>query len=381
MQKDTWIEPKKKKIKIKTIIFSILDILICGAIGFIIGYLSDSFIDKNDNIFVFLFKLSCSLLILFISYLIHIIIHETGHLIFGLLSGYSFISFRIGPYVIMKENETLKLKKHNLPGTAGQCLMVPPDREDEKYPFILYNFGGTILNLITAVLSIIIENYFTFPFNTIFTDFAFVGFFTALTNGIPLKIGGVPNDAYNILSIIRDKKALKSFYLQLKTHALQSQGIRIKDMPLETIILDEKADLSNPLYTAQKLIEYNWYLDNLDIENAKKTLNQFKPYFDKIATIFKNEIKCERIFLELIGNCDKELIDSIYDKSLKKYIKSAKFMISKKRILLAYEVFYNNNKENAKKYYDELKQLANKYPIKGEADMELMLANWILEKK
>ena len=42
----------------------------------------------------------------------------------------------------------------------------------------------------------------------------------------------------------------------------------------------------------------NWYLDNMD--------------------------------LEIIRDCDKEFIDNLYDKKLKKYVKEAKFMLSKK---------------------------------------------------
>jgi len=46
---------------------------------------------------------------------------------------------------------------------------------------------------------------------------------------------------------------------------------------------------------------------------------------------------------------------------------------------MAYEVFYNNDKEKAVNYYEDARRLAVKYPIKGEADMELMLVNWVKE--
>lgn len=379
MQESTWIKSKK----IKNIILKILYSLISGATVFFItiyyATLIDSYIQDNSSFLLFA-GMAVVFAILFISLMIHVIIHEIGHLIFGILTGYSFISFRIGSNVIVKEEEKYKLKKHNLPGTAGQCLMLPPDMENGKYPFVLYNYGGVILNLIVTIISIIVKMNVDFPLNIIFSAFSLAGFFVVLSNGIPLKIGGVPNDAYNILSMLKDEEAKKSFHLQLKTHALHSQGVRIKDLPLDHFILKEDVDLSNPLNTAIKLIEYNWYLDNLDMENAKKTLDSLKPFMSKIASLYKYEINCERIFLELIGNCDKKLIDSLYDKNLKKYVKASKFMVSKKRLLMAYEAFYNENKDLAIKHYDELKDLANNYPIKGEADMELMLANWIRER-
>ena len=55
-------------------------------------------------------------------------------------------------------------------------------------------------------------------------------------------------------------------------------------------------------------------------------------------------------------------------------------MIGKKRLLMAYEGFYNKDKDKALRYYEDLKKLAKQYPIKGEADMEIMVANWIKEK-
>lgn len=150
-------------------------------------------------------------------------------------------------------------------------------------------------------------------------------------------------------------------------------------MPLEIFKLKENVDLSNPLNTAIRLMEYYWYLENMNFNGAKQCIESFEPYIDKVVSVFKFEINCERIFLELTNNCDKPLVDELYDKNLKKYIKAAKFMIGKKRLLMAYEGFYNNNKIEALKYYEETKQLAKSYPVKGESDMELMLVGWIKE--
>ena len=41
-----------------------------------------------------------------------IIIHESGHLIFGKLTGYKYVSYRIGPYMLIKNNG--KLNIHNI---------------------------------------------------------------------------------------------------------------------------------------------------------------------------------------------------------------------------------------------------------------------------
>ncbi|MDR7857400.1 MAG: hypothetical protein RIN63_12490 [Tissierella sp.] len=338
---------------------------------------------KHDSLFIELIRIYGLLLIFFIGFLFHIIIHEAGHLIFGLITGYSFVSFRIGSFTVVKEDGKLKAKKFNIPGTAGQCLMMPPDLIDGKFPFVIYNFGGVIINFIVStlsILSVIFIKNIIFPFNAILVLTGMAGIIAVLTNGIPLKIGGIVNDAYNVISMLKDEEAKRGFYLQLKVNGLQSKGMRIKDMDFSLFELQPDSDISNPLNTSIRLMEFNWHLDNMDFDNARKCINSFIPHFSKLIPLYRFEINCERIFLELIGECDKSFIDRLYDKQLKKYIKSAKYMISKKRLLMAYEYFYNENSDHALKHYEDLKKLSNSYPIRGEADMELMLGSWIKER-
>lgn len=384
-QKEITTKPNKK---IRKLLTGVIFIVICGVIGAIIGILSATyfkdFMDqyiKSDNILLELLGYYGLILLFFLGYLIHIIIHEAGHLIFGLLSGYSFVSFRIGSFTIIKEQGKIRYKKFSIPGTAGQCLMMPPEVKDGKFPFIMYNYGGGLMNLIVAgvgiLLTILMEGMPIF-ISAILILMSAGGIFAAITNLVPLKIG-VSNDGYNVISMIKDENARRGFYVLLRVNGLQSQGMRMKDMDLEAFKINAGSDLTNPLNTSLKLLEYNWYLDNLDFERARQCMEDFVPWMDKIIPLFRYEIKCERMFLELIGNGNKEFIDSIYDKELRKYLKACKFMLGKKRVMMAYEFFYNNNKEKALNYYEDTIKLSKKYPVKGDADMELMLVNWIKE--
>lgn len=85
-------------------------------------------------------------------------------------------------------------------------------------------------------------------------------------------------------------------------------------------------------------------------------------------------------FLELVLNGDKNLVKHLYDKNLRNYIKACKGMISKKRILMAYELIYEGDNNKAIKYYKEGKELAETYPIKGEVYMEMMLMDFLRKK-
>ena len=46
----------------------------------------------------------------FVTTVLHTIIHEGGHLVFGLLSGYEFLSFRVMSFTIVKKDGKLAVK-------------------------------------------------------------------------------------------------------------------------------------------------------------------------------------------------------------------------------------------------------------------------------
>ncbi|MBC9825702.1 site-2 protease family protein [Carnobacterium inhibens] len=323
-------------------------------------------------------------LFFFISFFIHILLHETGHLIFGLLTGYTFVSFRIGTLTIIKEKGKLKRKRFHLPGTGGQCLMSPPDYSTDHFPFVLYNLGGVFINLLFSVIPLILTltiEGLSLPVLSLCLLFAGSALLTALTNGIPMKIGGMPNDGYNLLSILKEEENKKAFFIQLKVNALMTEGSRLKDIPLENIQLKGNPQFSNLLAISVYLLEYNWYLDNLKLGIAKQKLDAFLPHLENLPLFYRNELNCERLFLVLSEQPQNpNLIQEIYDEDLQQFIKKTPYLPSKKRLMMAYEGFYCMNYQKAIDYYEELKKTAPMYPVRGEAEMELMLGEWIKSK-
>ena len=141
---------------------------------------------------------------LFISYLL-IIIHEAGHLVFGLLSGYKYLLFRVGSLTLIKRNNKFEFKKMSIKGTAGQCVLMPPEsKEPEKVPFFLYHAGGGIFNILTALITFPIA----FSINgiiirTFLWVLGAISLVIGFTNLIPMIIQ-VPNDGYNIMGISKN---------------------------------------------------------------------------------------------------------------------------------------------------------------------------------
>lgn len=184
--------------------------------------------------------------------LIQIIVHEAGHLVFGLISGYEFSSFRIGNMMFLKEDGKIRLRRFSIAGTAGQCLMSPPDLVDGKMPVVLYNLGGCIFNLIASAIFGVLacvrgEDPIEF---IIFVAFVVIGVAFALTNGIPLMVGPISNDGHNALSLGKNPKAMHAFWLQLKVNNEQAKGRRLKEMPESWFPIPREEDLENGLIAA-----------------------------------------------------------------------------------------------------------------------------------
>lgn len=144
---------------------------------------------------------------------VQLIVHEAGHLVFGLRSGYKFLSFRIGNVMFMKENGKMKVKLFSLAGTGGQCLMSPPSMVKGKFPVQLYNYGGVLANLIVAAVAVIV---LVLGFSYVWVAIpalaiALFGFVDAIINGIPIRTSVICNDGYNAVTLKNNKKALRAF--------------------------------------------------------------------------------------------------------------------------------------------------------------------------
>ena len=187
----------------KTALKFILWLLVGGLIGLLIGGLIvvaftdttwSEYIDKyysielGEGVAVFLVAL-CAMIV---SLLILVPIHELGHLVCGLLTGYRFVSFRIFNYTVVRIDGKIRIKKFAIAGTGGQCLLTPPDLPIEKIPTGWYNFGGILANILVLVIVIPL---FLLPLNPFVAEalgvFAAMDFLMILLNGIPMQAGGV----------------------------------------------------------------------------------------------------------------------------------------------------------------------------------------------
>lgn len=323
----------------------------------------------------FIIELLAIYLFLFIGYLIQMPIHEGGHLLFGLLTGYRFVSFRIGSLTLVSQRGQLTWKRFRIPGTLGQCLLDPPEPTGGKYPAMLYHLGGSLLNLLTGVLCFVAFCLLLTGGAGVATDLflglAMAGFLLGICNLLPIKTGGVATDGYNALHLGKDPLADRGFWLQLRINALQTDGERLRDMPAEYFTLPPDADLSNVHISSWAYFRFCWLFDRQEFPAAADYATLLLTGTgSKLLGFYQNELRCELFFLRLLDRAPREELDKLYDKALQKHVKATASYLSRQRLLYAYSKLALRDEAAAQTAITRFEQICKTHPFPGEIDGE-----------
>lgn len=316
-----------------------------------------------------------SILYFVLPFILHIFIHEFGHLIAGKLSGYTFVSYRVGSLLIKRENGKLVTKRYSIPGTGGQCLMRPPAYNDGNYPFMLYNLGGGLLNIFVSGLAILIAFTTGFAYSFL-VFFGFIGILLGLSNLIPLNLK-IPNDGYNIIYLRKDKLARRSFWLQMEVNAQLSEGNKINDMQAELFELPDDADLSNFMVLVIPYLKICRLAENDQYKEAKLVFEQYKnePAF---LNLYRLQLQAEFLGIDIIAGKITDI--SKVDKITLKYLKRSAYVLSHSRVLYSYYLLVDKNPKKAEKYKKKFYKIATKYPYPTAVVEEKKLMERIEEK-
>lgn len=327
----------------------------------------------------FLIRLLLVYLSVFVTMLLHIALHELGHVIFGVLTGYQFFSYRFLSFGICKRNGRWKLFRMHIPGTAGQALLGPPVvKEGEKPPYFWYNFGGVFVNLLLTFVFLLIayctSNYTVYSWCAMG---AIMGLALALMNGIPYSEKGM-TDGCNIVQFTKHPERIQAFLMQLKVLVELCNGKTWKEYEPSDFITEEGPD--STFGVGCRIWKMNCYYARGEFERANEVLSEMIPYKEQMLDVYKNVITLEQIFQELIGVNDPEKIKGLYSKKLGKFVKAMKYEPSVWRVEMAYAWFHNEDQVAAMMCYEEIKKLRNKVISPADVELELSLGDYIKER-
>ncbi len=374
-------EKKRKKRtwqQIVGIVFLMLIGVLCGIVmSLLIGVGGE-----DAPFYQKLFMIAGLLLCMYLASFFHLIAHEAGHLLFGLATGYTFSSFRIGSFMWVKENGRLRLKRLSIVGTGGQCLMAPPDMKEGRIPVVLYNLGGSFINAFLGVILLIV--YRLLPDTSLLSPFllvfSLVGFAIAAMNGIPMRMGAVDNDGYNAFALLKNKEAMEAFWVQLKTAEQSAKGIRLKDMPDEWFAFPSDAAMKNSMVATRGVFACNRWMDAGKYAEADAMMAHLLSIESGMVGLHRSLLICDRMFIELIGENRSGVIGNMLSKEQKQFMKAMKRFPSVLRTEYALALLFEKDTVKAEKVKAEFEKVAKSYPYVHDLDAEWELFRIAEEK-
>jgi len=376
-------EMNKKRTWLRTLIAPIL----CGAAGgFLLGIilLRIERAAGNDGLFrdpKWIIALS---LMVIAAILLQIIIHELGHMLCGLATGYRFASFRVGSFIWVRENDRIRLKKYSLTGAVGQCLMFPPAYNGGEYPYALYHLGGVIANAVTAVLSAAaaLLTAAAAPVSVFFILLGLVGLAFALSNGIPGSGPLMNNDGSNLREMRQSAEARRSMWIQLSVVERQQRGERLKDMPEEWFAMPPAQAMRSSLAATLAVFRENRLMDEHRFREAADLIDDLLGNVRNIALpgIYRHLLICDRLTIELLGDGDPAVIETLCDKEQRRVMKQMAGMITVLRTEYALALLYDRDEAKAGRLLAAFDRAAAQYPYSGDAESERSLTDLVRDK-
>lgn len=309
-----------------------------------------------------------TVVLFYFSLFAQLILHEGGHLIGGLLSGYQYESFRIGGAVLLRLEGKLRLRWMPISGTGGQCLMSPPECAPEDAPFRLYHASGSAANLITALLHIPL----LFSQSGILRVYAFcmliAGLYFGLLNGLPLRVGGIDNDGMHIRMMEKDPALRRVIYRQLQINAAVSAGQRMRDLPEEWFFVGEHMHMHGAIHMM--------YLMDRGEYAAALAYGKRLLFCRKMNRILMGAVQNDLETLRLLQNepipAESEL--------LKKYRKSMAYDASVQRARFVRALLHDGDEAAAEKIHAQFERAARRTASPGGIPMEYELIAAAREK-
>lgn len=258
--------------------------------------------------------------------------------------------------------------------------MAPPDKPLEEIDTRWYNAGGVLANILIVLLSLVLVWAFDLPhwLNELLIIMAFIGIVTALTNGIPMKLGGVANDGYNLLQMEKDLPGKQSFCNILDINARSQEGETYSEMPERLFALPQPIDWKNSMHVGSVLSAATRLLALHQWEDAYQLLTEALNHKNEYMVLY--QLETENMMIQtciLSGRDDEARLH--YTKEVEKHIgQHASTQSDKQLTSMAVALVLDNDRPKAEKILHNLEANHDKYIHQSDVAMSLDLMHHIL---
>ena len=310
--------------------------------------------------------------VMYLGMVVEIAVHEAGHLVFGLLTGYRFCSYRIFSFMWMKEGDRVVFRRFSIAGTGGQCLLSPPEPDERgRIPFVLYNLGGVIFNLATAVIFLIPSILLpaTSAAAVFFRMLVVIAVGFALVNGLPMRIGEVDNDGANTRALLEDPDAVPVFRRIMLINEASSRGVRVRDMPAEWFEAPRGALLHNPVGVSQEVFHLNRMMDAGKYAEAERETALFLVLDSALNGIHRNLLTADLLTCRMILG-DRAGAEECLGKDFRRFLTAMRSNPSVIRTEIAAASLEQAGEQKRRELSDRFEKIAATYPYPAEIEAE-----------
>ncbi len=335
-----------------------------------------------DSLGILLLYLGWAIGMVFVAGMLQTALHEGGHLIFGRLTGYRFVSYRVGSWMVQRENGKLRWHRYKLPGTAGQCLMAPSEMKNGTMPYKLYNLGGVLANLLTAllaaVLALLCRNVWVV--RIFFEALCIVGMCQAWDNGIPKRTGGVNNDGANVRYLSKDPVALRIFWVDLSIAAKQAEGMTLMQMPKEWFVMPTEG-LDNARIVSQAVKCIKCMMGEGRCWEAIRAINALRAQQTALTPAERQMLLEDRIKCGLfVGEETASLWKLWNSEEMQEYRRQEKDSIDVLSMEYVMAVLVEKDPAKAEAFRTQFEQKAKTYPYAQAVAGERKMMQWAWKK-
>lgn len=347
--------------------FFILIILVSAGIGGWTGYHSS---EVNSDLMELWFQLGFILIAIGLFSIIHIIIHELGHLIAAKLTGYRFLYFRVMSWALVKEQSKFRIARFSIAGTAGQCLMIPPSNV-EPMPYKLYLWGGALANFVVGLIGIILNG---FVFDSLYLYiFSITSLIFGIINIYPFSF----NDGNTVKHLNRDPVKRQQFFQQLELAGSFTIGKEFEAVDTQSLIENPNEPITEQYNAFVTLAKVYRELERENFGHALEILEPLWQQRNDLVKPYQIEVMREYLFCHLtLGLHETSIQDEILqDKLFREYLKTKQLETYRMQAAISLWVEYDLNQaqEWISKARDSLKQS----PTYADKALNTKLLNFI----
>ena len=298
--------------------------------------------------------------------IIHVVVHELGHLIAGKRNKFALLSIRFFCFEFKKVDGKTKFCFSGNLNTAGETIMVPVGAENIKKRYSSVAFGGILASTILGAVGIAGMAVVTFlPLvGYAFTSMILpITVYNLLSNALPMSVDGTLNDGAVVDGTRKNDDTVTVSAKMLEVESELYAGKTYKDIDSDVLFDVPQLPEDDFAFIVLLTNRYNYYLDREDYENALKTSGRIYSLLDRLPKGAQRELKKNLLYDACALKLNEDEADDLtaeLEKTLNKDNSATGL-----RIKAAYLLYVLKDYEKAEKFIRKGVKVAEREQIKG----------------